>query len=113
MARTVADVKLRVKSILKDKTDPLRYPEADILNAINDGLVEARRVRPDLFLKQSKKFNVPVLTLDTNVLPIEDQFFNAIVYFTVGYLMLRDDEFSVDGFAAAMLGMAKAQLVAV
>ena len=109
MSRTVADVKARVKSVLKDKVDPLRYPDADILNAINDSLLEVRRARPDLFL--SKKFKVPVLAFDTDVLPVEDFAFNPLVYFTIGTLMLRDDEFIVDGRAMALINKATGQLL--
>lgn len=112
MSRTVADVKARVKSILKDKVDPLRYPEVDLLAAINDALIECRRARPDLFLTRSVPFSVPVLVNDTDKLPIEDQFFNSVVFFTAGYMMLRDDEFAVDGRAMAMINKATAQLLA-
>lgn len=110
MARTVGDVKARVKSILKDKVDPIRYPEDDLLNAINDALLEVRRVRPDLYLH--RKFKVPALTADEQVLPIEDFAFNALVYWVTGTMMLRDDEFAVDGRAMAMVNKATAQLLA-
>ena len=110
MTRTVGDVKARVKSILKDKVDPIRYPDADLLNAINDALIEVRRVRPDLYLH--KRFKVPLLADDLTALPVEDFCFNVIVYWVVGTMMLRDDEFAVDGRAMAMLNKATAQLLA-
>lgn len=109
MSRTVADVKARVKSVLKDKVDPLRYADIDIVNAINDSLLEVRRVRPDLFL--AKKFKVAVVAADSDVLPLEDFAFNPVVYFTVGTLMLRDDEFVVDGRAMALINKATGQLL--
>ncbi len=111
MTRTVANVKERVRSILKDRVDPKRYSDADILNAINDALLEVRRVRPDLYLK--KNFIVKGLVLDTDVLPIEDTFFNSIVYFTAAYMMFRDDEFSVDSRASQLMNKATAQLIVV
>jgi bifunctional DNase/RNase len=111
MSRTVLDVSTRVRSILKDGVDPNRYSDADILNAINDALIEARRVRPDLFLK--KNFIVPVLTADADKLPIEDTFFNSIVYFAAAYMMFRDDEFSVDSRASQLMSKATGQLIAV
>jgi hypothetical protein len=110
MTRTVGDVKARAKSILKDKVDPVRYPEADLLNAVNDALLEVRRIRPDLYL--SKSFKVAILINDTDVLPVEDFVFNSIVYWVVGTMMLRDDEFSVDGRAMNMINKATGQLLA-
>lgn len=109
MSRTVADVRKRVRGILKDTVAPLRYPDTDIIDAINDSLTEVRRVRPDLFL--AKKFKVPVLAVDTDVLPLEDWCFNAVVYFCVGNMMLRDDEFAVDGRALTLINKATAQLL--
>ena len=108
MSRTVADVKKRVKSTLKDKVDPLRYPDADILDAINDALIEVRRIRPDLYL--AKKFKVPLLVNDADPLPFEDFVFNSVVYFVIGTLMLRDDEFAVDTRALTLINKATAQL---
>lgn len=108
MSRTVADVKARVKSVLKDKVDPIRYADTDIVDAINDALLEVRRIRPDLYLK--KKFKVPVLSIDSDQLPVEDLAFNSVVYFVVGTMMLRDDEFAVDGRAMALIDRGTALL---
>lgn len=112
MSRTVLDVKTRVRSILKDNVDPERYNDTDMLNAINDALLEVRRVRPDLYLKRAN-FVVPVLVADGDKLPIEDTFFNSIVYFTAAYMMFRDDEFSVDSRASQLMAKATGQLLAV
>lgn len=98
-----------MRAILKDQVEPLRYPDADILDAINDALTEVRRIRPDLFLK--KKFKVTPLLFETDLLPVEDQFFNPVVYFCVGNMMLRDDEFVVDGRAMALINKATGQLL--
>jgi hypothetical protein len=81
------------------------------MNAINDALLEVRRVRPDLYLK--KNFVVRSMILDGDALPIEDTFFNSIVYFTAAYMMFRDDEFSVDSRASQLMGKATTQLVTV
>jgi len=110
MSRSVADVIKRVRSVLKDKVEPLRYPDADIIDTINDALVEIRRVRPDLYLK--KDFKVPTVAIDSDALPVEDFVFNSITYFVIGYLMLRDDEFAVDGRAMSMINKATSQLLA-
>ena len=56
-------------------------------------------------------FKVPVLALDTDVLPVEDFAFNPVVYFTIGTMMLRDDEFIVDGRAMALINKATGQLL--
>lgn len=81
------------------------------MDAVNDALLEVRRIRPDLFL--SRAFDVPVVALadaDTTNLPVEDFIFQAVVYLVVGNQMLRDNEFSLDSRAVNLLNKGIAQL---
>ena len=109
MATTYQQVVTRARRILQDE-DPAnyRYPDDSLLDGVNDAMKEVRRIRPDLFLNTG--FEVPVATdLAQNVL-LEDQWFMALVYFTAGFQMLRDDEFSLDSRAVNLLNKGTSQL---
>jgi len=115
MSRTYSDVITRVRRIVQDEdATGYRYPDASLVDSVNDAILEVRRVRPELFLRVS--FNpVDVLLADIAVtdLPIEDMYFQSLVYMTAGYQMLRDDEFSVDSRAVNLLNKGVAQLIKV
>ena len=88
---TVAKVTAQARVLLQDTIEPYRYPDADLLTALNMGLLEARRLRPDLFLATPKV--VPSYDLvDNTVVAIDQQYRMALVYFMVGQAQLRDEE---------------------
>lgn len=110
MARSVGDVASQARQLLQDSnnapTGGFRYTDAQMAFAINDGLSEMRRLRPDLFLSYGLDVALPVYTTaDANatVLPISDSYFVALVNHVVARLSLREDEFSNDGRAVALL----------
>lgn len=80
------------RSILLDTTNPPRYGDDDMLVALNVTLLEARRLRPDLFVY--KHWNkVPSFgAVSGERVPIEPQFRLPIVFGIVGHAMLRDEE---------------------
>ena len=80
------------RTILLDTTVPPRYGDDDMLVALNVTLLEARRLRPDLFVY--KHFNrVPMYgAVSGEAVPIEPQFRLPIVYGIVAHAMLRDEE---------------------
>ena len=47
---TVAQYLEEARRLLQDEVAPFRYPDDDIVDALNIGLMEARRLRADLFL---------------------------------------------------------------
>lgn len=105
--RTLGDVKARVSVLLQDVAE-VRYSDAELTNAVNDAVLEVRRIRPDLFL--SSDFVVTDMTADTEVIPVPDFFFNSLVYIVSGHAMLRDDQFSVDSRAVSLLNKGLMQL---
>ena len=47
---TVGQYLEEARRLLQDEIAPYRYPDDDLIDALNIGLLEARRLRADLFL---------------------------------------------------------------
>lgn len=102
---TVGQYITESRRLLQDQVAPFRYPDADIVDALNIGLLEARRLRADLFLPL---FDLPWFntggTIDTNLpVPMDPQYRSAFLYYVVGRMQLRDDENTTDQRASALL----------
>jgi len=115
MPRTYSQVIERARRILQDEdTDNYRYSDESLADAVNDALLEVRRVRPDLFISASFSVtDVDFADMANVQIPIEDFYFQTLVYLTSGYQMLRDDEFSMDSRAVNLLNKGTAQLLSV
>jgi hypothetical protein len=109
MSRIVNDVFVGVRDILQDAAGG-RYLDADLLRYINDAMLEARSVRPDLFVR---RFGQPlvVVTDKGNDFPLPDQFYPAVVFYVAGRAEMRDDEYAVAGRAQALVETYRAKLV--
>ena len=111
---TVQDYVDESRRLLQDQITPFRYPDADLVAALNIGLAEARRLRPDLFLPS---FAIPYFTTlaadGGKAVAIEVQFRSAFVYYLVGRMQLRDDESTTDARAASLLNKFIGQLMTV
>jgi hypothetical protein len=83
---------------------PTRYPDAMLINALNRGLQELARIRPDAFydLFSSNNLNVPEITdsvalvgqfnwLETFILELK--FWPPLVYYVTGQMDLVEDEY--------------------
>lgn len=100
MARTVADALLRVREVLQDDAGA-RYTTPQLLGHLNDAVLEARSIRPDLFVGA---YDAPIEDVGVDsAFPLPDQFFKSVCFYIVGCCELRDDEFAVDGRAATLL----------
>lgn len=110
MARLVSHMLDRVREILQD-ADGTRYPQAQLLGYMGDAVIEARSIRPDLFIG---RFDVPIadVTDPAAAFPLPDQFFPAVCFYVSGRAELRDDEFAVDGRAAMLLSTFGKKLIA-
>ena len=113
MARTYSQVIERARRILQDEdATNYRYSDQSLLDSVNDAILEVRRVRPDLFISVSFSPTDVLLGQEAAALiPIEDMYFQSLVYLTTGYQMLRDDEFSLDSRAVNLLNKGTAQLL--
>jgi hypothetical protein len=101
---TVGDYLTETRVLLQDTRVPYRYPDADIVSALNIGLQEAYRLRADLFLSDLS-FDVPAFSASalTTTVPFEIGFRQSLVYYMVGRIQLRDQEDSTDQRAGALL----------
>lgn len=92
---TVADVVSQVRVLVLD-TDAagFRYSNASIYQALNEGLLETQRMRPDFF----RGAPVPQYATSDQNDPINypQEFIPALIDYTCGRVQLRDDEASTD-----------------
>lgn len=106
--RSVADLLTRVRVVLQDQDqDAYRYPTSDLVGYLNDSVLEARRLRPDLFLGRYRESppQIPYALTDYTVqaFPLPDSVFTAAVDYVAGRAEMRDDEFAVDGRATSFV----------
>jgi hypothetical protein len=99
------------RELLQDTKDtPYRYSDASLVRALSLSLPEAKKLRPDLFLNVT----IPNITAnDTTVVPMDEMYRTALVYYMCGIAQLRDDEEVQDQRAAAFLTMFQAKLTTV
>ena len=112
----LADVVAQIRTLLQD-TDALggeyRYSDDSIVTAINQGMLEMYRIRPDIFLELH--FQIPEFKVSTPDAPlgIEQQHVPALVYYAVGMCQLRDDEGTQDSRAGMFLSKFTSMLMSV
>jgi hypothetical protein len=115
---TVEQYLVESRRLLQDEVVPYRYPDSDMVDALNIALMEARRLRADLFL--------PLFTLEwfdpspgalttTKAKPVamDPMYRQSIVYYVVGRMQLRDDESTTDARAASLLTKFVAQMLTI
>lgn len=112
---TVGQYLEEARRLLQDEVAPYRYPDDDLVDALNIGLMEAKRIRADLFLPL---FDIPWVdpsgTIDTTTpVTLDAMYRSTLVYYLVGRMQLRDDEPTVDQRAAGLLQKFTAQLLTV
>ena len=108
------------RTLLQDKLptsgSALRYSDDEFFECINSFMAEVRAKRPDLFLARGLRQPVPFYTAatDTNTaFPLDTSVWSAFVYYLVGRTEMREDTWSDDGRATAMMNKAVAQLLQV
>lgn len=93
---TVNDYVSDARVQLLDTVAPYRYTDDQLLTALNMSLLEARRIRPDLYFGRWHS-DVPYFaSVDAAPVPIEPQFRLGFVFGIVAYAMMRDDEDVMD-----------------
>lgn len=111
---TVQDYIDRARVLLLDTVEPYRYENADLVEALNMGVLEARRLRPDLF-KSYFSGSLPdynVANLNAAV-DIDPQYRVSFVYYICGQAQLRDDENVQDSRAVTFLNKFTSQLLTI
>ena len=107
---TVQDYITSARRVLQDTVAPFRYADADMIEALNLAMLEARRHRPDLFLDSFDA--LPFFTAVADVVDMEPMYRGAFVYYLIGRMELRDDEASSDTRAGQFLNKFIGQLLA-
>lgn len=110
---TVAKCIAEARVLLQDISAPYRYPDADLLVGLNAALMEARRLRPDLFLTTSGVAPNYTSAADTTDLGIDQQYRMTIVYYIVANAHLRDEEDASDARATALFQRFNVQLTGI
>jgi hypothetical protein len=112
---TVGQYLEEARRLLQDEITPYRYPEDDLVDALNIGLLEARRLRADLFLPLfDMQWINPSGTIDVSApITLDPMYRPALVYYMCGRMQLRDDEGTTDQRASAMLTKFTAQLLSI
>lgn len=111
---TVQDYIDRARVLLLDTVVPYRYSDADLVENLNMGILEARKLRPDL-LRNYFTGSLPDFTTGnlSATVPIDPQYRVAFVYYVCGQAQLRDDENVQDSRAALFLNKFVSQLLTV
>lgn len=108
---TVAQYVARTRTLILDEAEPYRYSTVDLVEALNMGILEARRLRPELF-RTYFRTTLPeysAAALNT-VVAIDPQYRVAFVYYMAGQAQLRDDENVQDTRASAFLNKFTTQM---
>lgn len=92
-----------VRDLLQDKVPPYRYPDESLFEILNEGVIEMRRVRPDLFIGKLAS-DVALVAQLGDTLPFPQQFYGPVKNYVVGRAEMRDDEFTNDKRAQTLYG---------
>jgi len=104
----VQDYLADVRTILLDTIAPYRYDDPSLLIAFNVALIEARRIRADLFVyaDTTGTGHVPYYaTNDSTPVPLEQPFRLAIVFGTVAHALARDQDDVQDARATTFMAL--------
>jgi hypothetical protein len=101
---TVNDYVDAARVLLQDTREPYRHSTAELVAALNIGILETRRLRPDI-LRSYLRTSAPsysAAALSTEV-DYAEAFRPALVYHIAGYASLRDDENHQDARATVLM----------
>jgi hypothetical protein len=111
---TVADYIADARVLLQDAVAPYRYGDSELVENLNRGLLEMRRLRPDLMISY---FNGSIpkyasTSQSTNV-DCDVQYRIALLYYICGQAQLRDEEATQDARATVFINKFTAQLLTI
>lgn len=113
IGKAIADARV----ILQDNEEPYRVNDDEMLVYLNEFYQTVPRIRPDLVheLIASDTAYPPVYKAlkelkDVNFL-LSPEYFPALTYFIAGRASARDDQFQIEGRAAAFVNLSKSILL--
>lgn len=98
----VSDVIAHVRDLLQDWDAEQRYSDASLIRLTNLSMLEIARVRPDHFIGAFDTAT-PQYSAMTDLLQVPETAFPAVIKYVTGMAELRDDEYTTDGRASALL----------
>ena len=101
---TVQDYLSDARTLLQDTVQPYRYDDPSLLVAFNTTLLEARRLRADLFVYSHGTEKMPAFTANNATeVDIEYPFRLAFVFGMVAHALMRDQEDISDARATGFM----------
>lgn len=109
---TVSDYLSDARTLLQDTIQPYRYDDPSLLVAFNTTILEARRLRPDLFVYWCGHDKVPSFNANDNEeFRMEPAFRLAFVFGTVAHALMRDQEDIEDSRASTFMSAFNSMLI--
>lgn len=109
---TVSELVAAARTLLQDTVEPYRYADSLLLQGLNLSLLEARRIRPDMFLTAPSAVS-SYSTVDATSVDIDQQYRSAVLYYMVGHVQLTDNEDAQDQRSVSFLNKFLGQLTSV
>ena len=111
---TVQDYVSQARYLLQDLVSPYRYDDASSVTALNFGILEIRRLRPDL-MRSYLRTSLPTYSTSSlsTVVALDAMYRIALLYYVCGQAQLRDDETNQDARASAFLNKFVSQLLTI
>lgn len=105
---TVADYVSLARTLLMDEYDgPYRYPDAQLVTALNLAFFETKRVRADLLIGKT----LPNFTANnSDPVDMDEMYRVPLVYYMCGHAQMRDEEGNQDQRAAGFLQLFRSQM---
>lgn len=110
---TVGDFVTRARVLLQDEVAPYRYETPELIAALNEACMEAKRLRPDLYLR-TLNLTMPVFVAEADTVTedkIPSEYRVSFLYYIVGNSQLRDEEDVTDARATVFLNKFTSQLL--
>jgi hypothetical protein len=109
---TVSEYIAQARVLVQDTRTPYRYSDADFCFALSAAMLEARKLRPDLFLATLPADPPSYTTADTSVAVAMDPMYRMpVLYYTAGYVGIRDAEPSQEARSAAFIALFSQKLL--
>lgn len=105
---TVQEYVDEARSLLSDEDEPYRYSDERLIRALNLGLLETFRLRPDAFINTLTA--VPSYSDVGDTVALDKQYGTSLLYFMCGFTELGDVEDTEDARAAGLIGQFRSAL---
>jgi len=102
---TVSDYVTDIRTLLQDVIQPYRYDDPSLLTSFNVTLLDARRIRPDLFVFKHHEKVPSFKVVDNSPVDIEPSFRLPLVYGAAGHAIMRDQEDVQDQRATSLIAI--------